>query len=326
LEDKGETQNPKNPAQETHLNWWAGLVGYIQRRADEHKAKKQAETPQDRASRVTANATHAIAWLTLAVALIAGLQLWELIQGGDDTKAIATAAQQQACAARQIAAASERNAAAAEGFATSAGHISDGVGSAVKKLEAQAKATQKSAGAAESAAGTAIQALHISERAYIVTGQPTIDTDARNIVLPIINSGRIPSGEVTAVIHEATLPVSTPGVQETKIFATEVHWKRYKLESIPTTGTVINFNIPIPALNAEDVTGGRQQIIIVGVLTYNDGFSGDADQQWPFCYGNAMLPQSKSLQWVICDPNLYLREAIEADHYPQNESKYRKPN
>jgi hypothetical protein len=139
--------------------------------------------------------------------------------------------------------------------------------------------------------------------------------------LPIINSGRIPSGEVTAVIHEATLPVSTPRVQEAKIFATEVHWKRYKLESVPTTGTVMNFNIPIPALNAEDVTGGRQQIIIVGVLTYNDGFSGETDQRWPFCYGNAMLPQSKSLQWAICDPNLYLQEAIEADHYPQNESK-----
>jgi len=81
----------------------------------------------------------------------------------------------------------------------------------------------------------------------------------------------------------------------------------------------MNFNVQVPALNADNLNGGHQQIVVVGVISYGDGFSDDAAQQWPFCEGSAMLPQSKNLQWAICDPDMYLPEAIKEDHYPSNE-------
>jgi hypothetical protein len=102
--------------------------------------------------------------------------------------------------------------------------------------------------------------------------------------------------------------------------STEAHWKHYEFESVPATANqTMSFTIFIPALNVDYLNTGREQIIIVGVITYSDGFPDDADQQWPFCYGNAMLSQSKTMIWTVCDSSLYLPEAIKEDHYPNNE-------
>ncbi|AXC16123.1 hypothetical protein ACPOL_6917 (plasmid) [Acidisarcina polymorpha] len=96
-----------------------------------------------------------IALGTIASAIAVGFQWYEMHTGGADTKAIAEAAQKQACAAHQIAEASQRNATAAEEFATSAGLINRGVEDAVKKLQLQADQASRSADATKSAADTA---------------------------------------------------------------------------------------------------------------------------------------------------------------------------
>jgi hypothetical protein len=172
----------------------------------------------------------------------------------------------------------------------------------------------------EVTAETAKEALHVSERAYVLVGLPTIDITTKFISLPIVNTGRIPSGKVRGIIHEATIDGADPTTPSRQIPPTEAHWKHYELEYVPTTGgQVMSFTVPVPALNAENLNNSHQQIVVVGILTYNDGFTDDAEELWPFCYGSAMLPQSKTLQWIVCDSSLYLPEAIEADHYPNNE-------
>jgi len=68
-----------------------------------HTEAIEKETSADRAARLTANATKWIAFLTAVLVIIASLQLYEIIEGGKDTTAIANAAKQQAYAAHQIA-------------------------------------------------------------------------------------------------------------------------------------------------------------------------------------------------------------------------------
>jgi hypothetical protein len=182
-------------------------------------------------------------------------------------------------------------------------------------------ANKEAADAAKSAANTAKDALHISERAYVVTGHPTIDTDTKIVTLPIINSGHIPSGNVNAIIHQAALSISTPDGSPKRVFGTGACWKHFEMESVPTVGQTMSFNLRVPSLSVADLGSGHQQIVIVGTIMYNDGFSDDPDQPSLFCYGYGLLPPSNGLEWPLCDPNLYLRDAIAADHYPQNECK-----
>jgi hypothetical protein len=182
----------------------------------------------------------------------------------------------------------------------------------------QWKAADKAAGAAKSAAETADKALHISERAYVVAGLPSMNMTTDVVTLPIVNTGHIPSGDVRAIIHEATVVVIPDSPINHPI---EAHWKHYTLESVPTSGETLNFNISAPNVDVAQLKSGHQQVLIVGVISYNDGFRDDPDQQWAFCFGNAVTPQTKDLQWVVCNSSLYLAQAIATDHYPQNESK-----
>ena len=80
-------------------------------------------------------------FLTLVIALTGVVGIILVIQGGEDTKRIIKASEDQACAAQKIAEASQRNAKAAEDFSASATHINEGVGQAVEKLEGQATNT-----------------------------------------------------------------------------------------------------------------------------------------------------------------------------------------
>jgi hypothetical protein len=239
-------------------------------------------------------------------------QLREMRSGSTDTHNLAVAAGNQATWTQNLATSMQTQADRTKDLADRMKDQAD----QTKVIATQATVQ---AAAAKSAAETANKALHISERAYIVVGLPAIDTTTKYITLPILNTGHMPSGKVTGIIHEVTVDGVDPTARGGRVPVTEAHWKQYELTSVPTTGQVMNFNVLVPSLNADTLNSGRQQIVVVGVLTYSDGFPDDVEQQWPFCEGSALLPQSKNLQWIICDPNIYLPEAIQNDHYPSNE-------
>jgi hypothetical protein len=151
-------------------------------------------------------------FLTLVIAATGVVGIFLVIQGGEDTKRIIKASQDQACAAQKIAAASQRNAAAAESFATSATNINTGLNAAVVNLNAQALATQDAAGAAKSSADTAKESLHVEERAYIVTTLPVGSVDPGSCALGrgtilwcasinYVNVGRTPAISIVVTGH-----------------------------------------------------------------------------------------------------------------------------
>jgi len=73
----------------------------IERKLHERRAKYEAQTPEEKAAWRTANATVWIAVFTVVLALVGGITLYEVIQGGNDTRDLAEAAKRQAGAAVQ---------------------------------------------------------------------------------------------------------------------------------------------------------------------------------------------------------------------------------
>jgi hypothetical protein len=246
-------------------------------------------------------------WATIVIAagtiVSAGaifLQWREMANGSSDTTAIKLAAQKQADAAEQ--------------FADTAGFINGNIGDAVKKLDAQAKATQD-------ASRNAKDALHVSERAYLVFGDIQFDLANKLITVQVINTGHIPSGHADIVIHEATFnttsPADTPQVNQ----ADEKSWRRTPYEQISPT-IPARLGVPIPLADIERVKVGKQIILISGFVTYYDGFSGTAQQRQPYCIQTIYHIVAKENLPVICDATYFLPKMEAADGYPNNESPH----
>jgi hypothetical protein len=307
---------------------WIRSISYVKRKSAEYKTERQKETPQDRYSRRTAHATIAMAGFTFVLVGVGYIQYLEIrgagIESSEQTNQLIHEYRSQVAQLR-------RQAGDTHDLAVAAGKQADKTQDLADQMKDQADQTKRiasqaivQANAAKSAAVTADKALHISERAYIVAGQPTIDAGTKYISLPIVNSGHIPSGKIRAIIHEVTLDGTDPAaVRPTQILPTEAHWRHHEMESIPpTSNQTRTFTVFVPARNVDYLNSGREQVFVVGVVTYSDGFPDDTEQQWPFCYGNAMLSQSKAMTWAVCDSNFYLPQAIQADHYPNNEADH----
>jgi hypothetical protein len=100
----------------------------------------------------------------------------------------------------------------------------------------------KSADAAKSAADTARDALHISERAYVVTGTATLDMAKKAVSIPILNSGHLPAKEVIITIHSALLEAVPPTRMDLTHWV-EMSWDRGNRDSI-----VPEFPAPIDSI------------------------------------------------------------------------------
>lgn len=251
--------------------------------------------------------------MSALAAIFVCLQWWEMHNGGQDTHDLAIAAGKQATWTQNLAANMQMQADRTKDLADRMKDQSNQT-----KVIANQAITQASA--AKSAAETAKEALHISERAYIIIGLPILDTTAKDITIPVLNTGHIPSGKVVGTVHEFSLDGVDPTGRSSRNRETEAHWKHYELSSVPTSGQTMNFIVSVPSLNIESLNTGHENIVVVGIISYNDGFPDDPAQQWPFCEGIALLPRGKNLQWEICNPVVYLPRAINADHYPENES------
>ena len=175
------------------------------------------------------------------------------------------------------------------------------------------------ANAAKRAADTAKEALHVSDRAYIVTGAPILHLDTDVVETPVSNTGHIPSGRLRAVVHEATLDV-VPLAPSRLIHPTEQHWKHYDVQPMPpSNGTTYAINTPVQAVVASKINDGHQQIIIAGSITYNDGFPDTPEQTWLFCNVGTYFEKLQKVQWETCDPATYIKQLTTGDHYPNDE-------
>ncbi len=210
-------------------------------------------------------------------------------------------------------------------FQTQIHHFDDGLGrTGLLAIHAgeQAKASQDAAGAAKSAANTAKNSLEVSERAYLTTDRPVIE--GKDAAMPVVNRGHIPSGIGVVVVHEATINTQGPkAAPEIHYQPIEAHWKHFAVNNLAPglVGDPLKIPVFLPSLDANKMDSGYQQVILVGSITYNDGFPNTPDQVWDFCYISVLYTEPNRPTWGACDPSQYLAPIILDDGYPKNEYK-----
>ena len=288
----------------------------------------QVEEQMSSFERSTLRWARAAVIMSFLAAVFVCFQWWEMHSGAKDTHDLAVAAGNQATWTQRLAANTD----------TESGHMKD-LADRMKdqadrtKIEADetkvlADEARIQAAAAKSAAETAKDTLHVSERAYVIASAMTLNASAGLASFPVINMGHIPSGKVTIIVHEATINVSDPNAPSQEIIPTETHWQHYDLDSLPPMQGAITYtaNIPLPRINQDQINKGLQQIVIVGTVSYGDGFIGTSEQRWRFCQAGALYPRTKDFQWRPCDWSLYMPELISVDHWPKDEYQRRNPN
>jgi hypothetical protein len=163
-------------------------------------------------------------------------------------------------------------------------------------------------------------ALHISTRAYVTMGSPTLDTKTKFINLFMNNVGHIPSGNIEVVIHGVTSNATTPNLRpDTTV---ESHWKRHKLYSLPPGNDLVGFKVPISKFSESKFTpeGAFQTIVVAGRVVYQDGFPDDGQQEWAFCFSSVYHLTLKQIFFQPCDPALFIPQMERVDGYPANEA------
>jgi hypothetical protein len=183
----------------------------------------------------------------------------------------------------------------------------------ITQYEAE-KASTVAAKAAKSAADTAKNALHISTRAYLQVQPGRLDIPGKRILLQLANVGHIPTGETTIVVHEETLDLRNLDTSG-RTRPIEVHWTEDKFPTLPQ-GIDREINVGIPRLDETKISAGEQQIVVVGSVTYNDGFPRTPEAIWSFCVGSGLRPNIKDVVLFPCDATTQLRESIRVDEYP----------
>jgi hypothetical protein len=124
--------------------------------------------------------------------------------------------------------------------------------------------------------------LHISERAYITIDSPTLDTPDKAVLLPSSNTGRIPSGNIQAIVHAATFNsgISNNFNLETGTPA-ELGWKRHRISPLPPGKDLVTLAIPLHEFVETKYTpvGVFHIILVVGRVAYEDGFPDDGEEK-----------------------------------------------
>lgn len=193
------------------------------------------------------------------------------------------------------------------------------------EIQQQTPLLKQSADAAQSAATTANEALHVTERAYLVAGGGNVNFVEKSVTVPLVNLGHIPSGEATVVVHQATYDL--PGVmadlsesmpQNRPI---QTAWQRMRFQSIVPGGGQ-GVAIPAPALNADLANRGLQTVIVAGTIRYNDGFPDDPPAAWKFCVRSFYQITMKKQYVISCDPERAIPQLERNDGYPNHENPH----
>jgi hypothetical protein len=306
LADADNSAKPRAKRKPNGNRWWSRLVAYLKRKAHERKAKKNEEAPEPRSIRLTMWSTVAIAVFTVVLACVSYFQLREIKQAGVESGEQMNQMIEQS---RRQAAQLSRQAGETHDLAIAAKAQSD----QTKTIAEQAKVQ---ANAAQSAAKTASEALHVSQRAYLVTGKPMLNSRLHYMEIPIQNIGQIPSGDGIGTIHEATLP-AVPGER-----AEEAHWFMKQFLYIARGDSQMYIRVALPAVAEERVNNGTQGLVVAGNISYNDGFDSTPKRDLPFCFHTLFDSKANELQLIVCDPEKAIAKLKKMENYPQN----RKPN
>jgi hypothetical protein len=209
LNNRNEGNQTHNPIENPSWYWRLGFISYVKRKMDERKAKRQKESPTDRAARVTANATAWIAFFTLVSVgvsvgtfLILRQQLSEMHDSGVDTHTLAQAADTQAKKMSNVSDAADKIRQAADDMVTQDQRIADNAHNSLEASDRQSR-TALEASSKQSAAslGATVASSHLDQRAWLVPSgfklseEPTLGIGV-TVTVSIINTGKTPALEL----------------------------------------------------------------------------------------------------------------------------------
>lgn len=171
------------------------LVAYIKRKLRERNAKKDKESPTDRAVRVTATATIWMAMFTFVLAFVGAVTLIEIVKGGQDTHDLAVAAGKQADKMKDMSDAADKIRQAAEDMAAQERILAD---NSRKELEASNRQSRQ-------VLEESIATSHLDQRAWVAAANPSmegIDVNATpKAKIVWFNSGKTIAKKFVALIH-----------------------------------------------------------------------------------------------------------------------------
>lgn len=215
MERESESDNPDAQVEAPRENRWVRFVGYIKRKVNERKAKKQNETPTDKAARRTAVATIWMAIFTFVLASTSGFTIWilknqltEMHEGGIDTHVLAEAAEDGAGAASD-------QADAAQQFSDTAEDINGRMSDAVDQLQATADNTKTTIRNAE-------KSFRDEQRAWVgveqVIPKDFSETVPWTVTVVFFNSGRTPARnvQISAMFKTSPIPLTGPPPEDIK--------------------------------------------------------------------------------------------------------------
>ncbi|MGC9998430.1 MAG: hypothetical protein ABSE79_24185 [Terriglobia bacterium] len=254
----------------------------------------------------------------LAAVFVCG-QWWEMRKSGADTHNLATAAGNQADWTKDLAGHMKDQADRTK-------DLSDRMKDQADQTKVIATQAKVSADAATSAANTAKDTLHISERAYLVLGPPKNDFPHKVVEIPIINSGHIPAGTTTVVLHWLIYKIDNPTTDSSIVMPDHIlerKWSKVTYFFVPI-GNEYNVEANLHAVDADQFNTGNIGVMVAATMTYNDGFPNSTSQTWVFCEVDRYSSDSKTASMRPCaDPDGMVKLLTSEDGYPdtQNQEK-----
>jgi hypothetical protein len=270
--------------------------------------------------------TKTAVFMSFIAAFFVCAQWWEMHEGGRDTHDLAIAAGTQANRMQEFSDRMKDQADRTRDLADRMKDQADRTKDLADQARVQATEATIAANAAESAAQTEKEALHVSERAYLTLGTPVDNFAHKETDVPILNSGHIPSGAATLVMHEATFGNINPSNYLIPISGVvERHWVSSIFQAVPV-GTPYSVAVSVPALVLDDISNGKQGVLIVIVMTYNDGFPSTPEQRWVWCDVSNYIASTKQFSMGPCaqNPEEMLQVLTKLDGYP--DPKYKQPD
>jgi hypothetical protein len=172
------------------------------------------------------------------------------------------------------------------------------------KMIIQTSAQIKAADAAKRAANIATETLHVSERAYLSAQNPKFRFDNNAIRIPLVNTGRLPTGMVSITMHTRVVNIG----QTPRTFA-----KHRKLNPIPFGDSETALDIIIHDISKDAIFAGNQEITLAGVISYRDGFPETPIRSLTYCYQTTASHVTMDVYLVSCDEAIILPELQKED-------------
>jgi hypothetical protein len=181
-------------------------------------------------------------------------------------------------------------------------------------------ANRDAATAAQESARTAKDAVYLSERAYVTLGSPALDLINNSLTVAVINSGRIPSGTANVILHSATIKINDGHPYDLSKSLIEARWQHHSFDSVAPATTSHSVVVPLRMMDKRAIEAGLQTNVVVGFVSYNDGFPDTPVQRWNFCAITTYHLTLKQIFVGNCNAGEFLPTLELADGFPNNES------